>query len=254
MARPKQPLVLLHGITSSGRAWAPLIGELAQQFEVYTPTALGHRGGRIPGPRTSLTDIIDDAERSLDVIGLERPLIVGHSMGGYTAIELARRGRAAAVLAISPGGFWSAGDGTGRQVMDGVRRSVRIARIGAPLVKAAVSTAPGRMFWMGTAVRRPRSMTARQARQVIEDQAGCAVAGRLVIDEHEIVHPLDPLPCPVTVAWAEHDEVLPLETYAAAVRARLPQATFVVLQGVGHAAMVDDPGLVVRTILKAMDQ
>lgn len=254
MARPKPALVLLHGITSSGRAWEPLVGDLSGHFEVHTPTALGHRGGRAPGPRTTLTDIADDAERYLDAAGLDRPLLVGHSLGGYTAIELARRGRAAAVVAISPGGFWLAGDGTSRLVMHGVRRSVRIARVGAPLVKAAVSTAPGRRFWMGAAVRSPASMTARQARQVIEDQAGCAVAGRLVIGDDEIVHPLDPLPCPVTVAWAEHDEVLPMDTYAAAVRARLPQATFVVLPGVGHAAMVDDPGLVIRTILGALDQ
>lgn len=254
MARPKPALVLLHGVTASGRAWDPLVGELSRHFDVHTPTALGHRGRPAPARPTTLTDIVDDAERYLDTAGLDRPLLVGHSLGGYTTIELARRGRAGAVVALCPAGFWSPGDGTARRVAHGVRRSVRIARAGSPVVKAAVSMAAGRRFWMGAALRDPASMTARQARQVIEDQAGCAVAGRLVIGDDEIVHPLDPLPCPVTVAWAERDEVLPMDTYAAAVRARLPGATFVVLPGVGHAAMVDDPGLVIRTIVEAVHQ
>lgn len=252
MAPTTPDVVLLHGITSSGRAWKPIVGELSRHFDVYTPTALGHRGGRIPQARMSLTDIVDDAERFLDLAGLDRPHLVGHSMGGYTAIELARRGRAASVLVFSPSGFWSAGDGTAALVMQAVQRSGRIARFAGPVLKAAVSSTAGRRIWMGAAVASPRSMTARQARDVVEDQAGCIAAGRLFIGDDEIVHALDPLPCPITVAWAEKDDVLPLGVYAAAVRSRLPQARFVVLPGVGHAVMVDHPGMVVRTIIELL--
>lgn len=227
------------------------MGELSRHFEVRTPTAIGHRGGRSPGRRVTLTDIVDDAEIYLDGEGLDRPILVGHSLGGYTAIELARRGRASAVVAFSPAGFWQTGDGTALRVIHGVRRSVRIARAGAPLLRAVVSTATGRRYWMGAAVRNPQPMTAREARAVIDDQAGCVLARGLVITDDEVVGELDPLPCPVTVAWAEHDDVLPMATYAETVRARLPQAEFVVLPGVGHAAMVDDPELVIGTIVGA---
>ena len=134
-------------------------------------------------------------------------------------------------------------------MMLGVRRGVGAARFGAPVLKAAVGTAAGRRFWMGAALRDPGSMTAHQARQVIADQAGCTVAGGLAIGDDEVVGVLDPLPCPVTVAWAEYDEVLPMASYVEAVRGRLPGAGFVVLPGVGHAAMMDDPDLVIRTIL-----
>lgn len=249
MVSPKPALVLLHGITSSGRAWEPLAGPLSVRFDVHTPTALGHRGRPAPAPPTTLTDIVDDAEGYLDSAGLDRPHLVGHSLGGYTAIELARRGRAATVTAFSPAGFWSPGDGTPGNVVHGVRRSVRIARVGAPLVKAVVTTAAGRRFWMGAALRNPASMTARQARQVIEDQAGCAVAKGLQITDEALITALDPVPCPITVAWAQYDEVLPVKDYAEAVRTRLPGATYIVLPGVGHAAMVDDPDLVIRTIV-----
>ena len=133
--------------------------------------------------------------------------------------------------------------------MRGLRRSVRIARFGAPLMKVVVSTAAGRRLWMGAALHRHEAMTARQARVVIGDQARCALAGRLRIGDDEMVAPLDPLPCPVTVAWAEHDRILPLTTYREAVHARLPGASFVVIPDVGHAAMSDDPGSILRIIL-----
>ncbi|MCB0933641.1 MAG: alpha/beta hydrolase [Mycobacterium sp.] len=248
--QPKPALVLLHGMTSSGRAWQELVPALSQVHEVHTPTALGHRGGTPVSRPTTLTDVVDAAERQLDEAGLDRPHLTGHSLGGYVAIELARRGRAATVLALSPAGFWSPGDGTATLVMHGLRRSTRIARMVRPLIKAAVGTARGRQAWMGSALRRPDSMTPAQARNVIDDQVRCTLAEWLFIDDDHQLAPLDPLPCPITVAWAEHDEVLPLESYAEAVHARLPGATFMVLPGVGHAAMVDDRALVEQTILR----
>jgi len=250
-ARPA--LVLLHGVTSSGRAWDDLVPALSRRHTVVTPTALGHRGGSTVRARTTLTDLVDDAERQLDDAGLDRPHIAGHSLGGYLAIELARRGRAQTVTAVSPAGFWSAGDGTARLVMRGVRRGARLARFGGPAAKIAVGTARGRRTLMGAAVRRTDAMTAAAARAVIDDQAGCTLAGHLFIADDDCLAPLDPLPCPVTVAWAECDEVLPLADYRAAVFDRLPGARLVVLGGVGHAAMVDDPELVVRTILEVTD-
>lgn len=251
MVVPDVDVVLLHGLTSSARAWDDLGAELARHCNVHAPNAIGHRGGAEMPVSCSLADFVDDAERYLDRVGLHRPHLVGHSLGGYTALELARRGRAASVTAISPAGFWSAG---GQPPMEGMRRSVRIARLGAPMLKMVVSTAAGRRLWMGAALHRPESMTARQARAVIADQAGCTLAGRLSIGDDDVIAPLDPLPCPVTVAWAEHDRILPVATYREAVRARLPGASFIVVPDAGHAAMVDDPAFIIRTVLATMNQ
>ncbi|WP_259316248.1 alpha/beta fold hydrolase [Capillimicrobium parvum] len=66
----------------------------------------------------------------------------------------------------------------------------------------------------------------------------------------EEVAPLDPLPCPVTLAWSGSDTLLPVEVNGAVARARLPDARLVVLPGVGHVPMIDDPEGVARTILQ----
>ena len=109
MAFDKSALVLLHGITMSGEsAWREMVPLLADHHQVFVPNALGHRGGPSVQLRpVTMSDVVDAAERYLDEHGLDRPHLAGNSMGGYMAIELARRGRAATVCALSPAGLWS---------------------------------------------------------------------------------------------------------------------------------------------------
>ncbi|MGA8254601.1 MAG: alpha/beta fold hydrolase [Mycobacterium sp.] len=83
----------------------------------------------------TIWDVIDAAERYLDEHGLERPHLAGNSMGGFVALELARRGRAQSVSAFSPAGLWS--EALRARVIKRVRRATamtRIARDIAPLV------------------------------------------------------------------------------------------------------------------------
>ena len=126
------PLVLLHGGSWSGDQWRDIAPLLSAHHEVYTPSALGHHGGPVVQRRpVTMWDVIDESERYLDERGLDRPHLAGHSMGGFTALELARRGRAASVCAFSPGGLWS--DDLRAQVAKGVRRQLALSRLMLPL-------------------------------------------------------------------------------------------------------------------------
>ena len=90
MASDKPPLVLLHGTAMSGTAWQDVVPLLSDHHEVFTPTALGHRGGPPVQRRpATITDVVDAAQRYLDERGLERPHLAGNSIGGFMAIELA---------------------------------------------------------------------------------------------------------------------------------------------------------------------
>jgi pimeloyl-ACP methyl ester carboxylesterase len=63
--------------------------------------------------------------------------------------------------------------------------------------------------------------------------------------------PFDELPCPVRLAWSEHDRTIPFRRYGRPMLDALPGAEFVELPGVGHVPMIDDAALVSRTILQA---
>ena len=94
---------------------------------------------------------------------------------------------------------------------------------------------------------RGEHLTAAQTHEALRDLLGCSIADDVLSTAEEIA-PLDPLPCPVTLAWSSHDAVLPVAVNGVVARARLPQARFVVLPGAGHVPMIDDPGAVARTI------
>src|ERR1700730_16236205 len=82
--------LLLHGITSSALSWGRVGTALADRYRVYALDMRGH-GESIKPPRGtySLRQTADDAIAFLEVLGLQRPALLGHSWGGATAIVLA---------------------------------------------------------------------------------------------------------------------------------------------------------------------
>jgi pimeloyl-ACP methyl ester carboxylesterase len=98
----KVPILFLHGAFAGPEIWTRFI---APWF-----AGRGHRTAtpRLPGPTAEeprLRDYVRQARRAADAFG-QRPIVVGHSLGGLVAQHLAAEGRvAAAVLVASPGPF-----------------------------------------------------------------------------------------------------------------------------------------------------
>lgn len=248
MGSGRSALVLLHGVTMSGVAWQDVTPLLTPDYDVHTPTAAGHRGGPAAYRRpATIADTVDAAQRYLDDHGLDRPHLAGNSMGGWIALELARRGRAASVCALSPAGFWSIGNRSHTAATARVRKTVMMSRIPRPVTALALRSAVVRRIAFGDIACHGDRLTASQGLEMADDVLGCDVAEDL-LGTAELAEPLDPLPCPVTLAWSERDKVFPVDVNGAIARQRLPQATFVLLRGVGHVPMVDDPALVAETI------
>jgi len=99
------PTVLaIHGITASHRAWA-LLGSLAPELRIIAPDLRGRgRSNSLPGP-WGMPVHADDAASVLDAFGVERCVVLGHSMGAFVAATLAARhpSRAAGVVLIDGG-------------------------------------------------------------------------------------------------------------------------------------------------------
>ena len=106
-ARPDPPVLLLHGLSSNARYWDRLAHELGGRHLV----ALDQRGhgltGRPPkGPDPSIgyatEQLIDDAVFVIRELGLQSPVVVGHSWGATVALELVgtRAGSASGLVFI----------------------------------------------------------------------------------------------------------------------------------------------------------
>ncbi|HXC78193.1 MAG TPA: alpha/beta fold hydrolase [Candidatus Acidoferrum sp.] len=101
------PIFLLHGLSSNARYWERLARHLPQRRLV----ALDQRGHGLTGqaPRTprfpdgySMDELLKDADLTIDKLGLERPVVVGHSWGATVALELVgtRQGMAGGLVFI----------------------------------------------------------------------------------------------------------------------------------------------------------
>jgi pimeloyl-ACP methyl ester carboxylesterase len=93
-------LVALHGIGSRGTSWLPIAERLAKHYDVIAIDQRGHGGSSHPDQGYLIPDYAADLASVLDQLGLEKPLIMGHSLGGMVTLEWARHhpGRAAALV------------------------------------------------------------------------------------------------------------------------------------------------------------
>ncbi|MES1193689.1 MAG: alpha/beta hydrolase [Solirubrobacterales bacterium] len=247
-----EPLVLLHGVTTSARAWHRVTPLLSDDFTVVTPTALGHCGGRPAVARPArIADVVDDAERTLDELGIETAHLAGNSMGGWVALELARRGRARTVCALSPAGTWDASSREHRATRAVLRRARTDTQRSHRLLPLALHVPAIRRFALRSTAADGARVPREEILGAVQDLLGCAVVEDL-LDTVESLPLLDPVPCPVTIAWCGEDRLLLESVNGAMARTLVPGARHLTLPGVGHVPMLDDPALVAATIRSAV--
>lgn len=241
------PLVLLHGVTNSALIWTDVAAILGDEFDVLTPTAAGHRGGAAPSGPVTISSLVDEVEMLLDDLSLRCAHIAGNSMGGWMAIELARRGRALSVCAFSPAGFWTPGAEDETHATSAIRRNRRLARAAAPLAPLALRSNNLRRRLLRDAAEHGDRISLEQALEITRDLIGCTAAPDLLGTREQIAS-LDPAPCPITLAWSAADRIFPPSVNGTRAQQLIPQARYVELPGVGHVPMIDDPLLCAETI------
>jgi pimeloyl-ACP methyl ester carboxylesterase len=81
-------VLLLHGLTVSGRSWQNVAPVLAENFRVVAPDARGHGGSQWMRDY-SFELMRDDVVKLMEQLGILAAIVMGHSMGALTAYELA---------------------------------------------------------------------------------------------------------------------------------------------------------------------
>jgi pimeloyl-ACP methyl ester carboxylesterase len=234
----------------SAAAWDGVAPLLADRFELIVPTAAGHLAGPKIVGRATIRALTDVTERLLDDRELATVHIAGNSMGGWMAIELARRGRASSVCAFSPAGLWTADD-IHHGSRERLRRTKKLADATRHLVPPLLRFGSVRRLAMADIAVHAERLSFDQAVRAFRDLVGCDAADDL-LDTAEDLAALDPLPCPITVAWSAKDRIFPPDVFVPNARRRLPNARFITLPGVGHVPMIDDPAMCAQTIVESI--
>ncbi len=234
------PLLLLHGFTDTWRTWELVLPALERRHEVIAPTLPGHAGGPPLGAEIGAAAATDALERLLDEAGWDTAHVVGNSLGGYLAFQLAARGRARSVVAFSPGGGWIDRDPALDEHFVQTQALVRpLAAQADALMATDASRRRATRFTARRYAHIPPGLLAYQLRGV----AACADVALFLAAARRDGWPVDAerVTCPVRVAWGSEDALLPWPAAAERYRAWFPNADWVLLDGVGHCPQLDVP-------------
>lgn len=241
-----EPVVLIHGIGHRRQAWQPMFDLLAERHDVIAVDLAGF--GESPRYARGIPYSMDNACRDLQANftewGIDRPHVVGNSLGGAIALELGARGLASSVTALSPAGFFDR-LGLARallilgflrlmtQVPDRVLRAVASSEAGRRASGAVLFAHPERLtfeeaYGDARALKRSKGFFGVA-------RAGARYSFNLDVD------------VPTTVVWGTKDRILPYRQ-AATAKKRLPGARHVALEGAGHVPMIDEPVRLVELV------
>lgn len=247
-----EPIVLIHGITDTWRTWELLLPLLAPQHDCLAITLLGHAGGRLPGEdrQATLSGLVDEAERDMDAAGFDTAHVVGNSLGGWIALELAARGRARSVVTLSPAGGWDPGNRWANAGYWQLIAQQRVLSLIKPLALELAARPRGRWVVLGGLVSDPPAVPAGLATALVRGAADCPAAMPLLIETKATGYPdLAAIECPVRIAWGTKDLLLPEKHVSARFRTLLPQADWVEIEGAGHLPQIDHPERTAELIL-----
>jgi pimeloyl-ACP methyl ester carboxylesterase len=238
------PLVCIHGFLDTWRTWELVLPALERRHDVLAPALAGHAGGPALDAAGGPAALADAVERAMDAAGFSTAHLVGNSLGGYLAFELAARGRAQSVVALAPAGGWARDEASWRDVLAGQRRLHVEARALAPHADAVVATPEGRRRATRDLVTHfehlPAELLAHQLRGLAAADGAPALVEQALRSGWSV--DAERVTCRVRIVWGTADRLVPWPSAAARYREEwFPHADWVELDGVGHCPQLDVP-------------
>jgi len=241
-------IVLIHGITGSSDTWQDVIEPLAEKYTVVAPDLLGHGASAKPRGDYSLGAYASGIRDLLGALGHDRGTIVGHSLGGGVAMQMAYQfpERCERLVLVSSGGL-------GREVNLMLRAAVLPgSELVLPLLASSrvlsASTAIGGFFarlgmtagpdleeiWRGFSSL--NDVGARAA--FIHTLRGIVDPGGQHVSARDRLYLAKNVP--TMIVWGERDRIIPAAHGHWAAEA-MPGSRFTVFEDAGHFPHLDRP-------------
>src|SRR5256714_482290 len=248
-------IVRIHGITGSSQTWEHVIEPLAEHYTVVAPDLLGHGESAKPRGDYSLGAYASGIRDLIAAIGHDRATIVGHSLGGGVAMQMAYQfpERCERLVLVSSGGL-------GREVHLMLRAAVLPgSELVLPLLASSrvlsASAAIGSFFtrlgmragpdleelWRGFSSL--NDVGARAA--FIHTLRGIVDPGGQRVNATDRLYLAERMP--TMLLWGERDPIIPVE-HGRAAQELIPGCRFEAFPGAGHFPPRTDPRAFVRVL------
>jgi non-heme chloroperoxidase len=223
-------VLLLHGYSDSGRSFEPIVHALPQGLRVLALDQRGHGDSDRPAEGYDAARLATDAAALLDATGVRTTTVVGHSMGGFVAQELAlaHPERVSGLVLVASAAY--AGTEAAKSI------APDIARLTDPVPYEFVRALRERMLHRPIAqpileqmIAESRKMPAWVWRALFE--------GILGFDARER---LEGIACPTLLVWGAYDTICG-RAEQEWLLSRIPGAALKVYEDAGHAPHWEEP-------------
>jgi len=214
------PVVLVHGFAISGRSLEPTARRLARDHPTYVPDLPGFGRSVRPERVPAIPELAEALAEWMTAVGLERAVLLGHSMGCQVIAELAQRapGMVERAILVGPSGQPQVSgpiEQIGRLALDGLREPFGLVRI---------------------ALADYLRFGPRRALRLLRE-----------VNRHPMDDRLRGLTAPTLLVVGERDPIFPVELARRQVGS-LPCGRLAVVPGAAHAVPYSAPDHVVRLI------
>ena len=223
------PLVLLHGYPLDHSIWEPLVPILENDFDLILPDLRGFGESQAVGTHFPMTDYAADVAGLLDLLDIEKAVVVGHSMGGYVALAFVRAypGHVLGLGLVSSQAHADTPEnktGRYRQAETILASGVREVAEG---MSGKMTTRPDLQTWLKELILRQRP-------------EGLAAALRAMAERPDSTPLITGFNLPLVLLHGLDDALIPIAR-ARAAKAAAPYASLTEIPGVGHMPMMEEP-------------
>ena len=253
------PLLLLHGLMTSGYSFRYVIPELAKKYRVIVPDLPGAGQSEAPldlsmSPQSVATFL----NALISTLQIEPPYVIGNSLGGYQALWFASlfHNRVRRLIVMHAPGFF--------QPQSFALRSLLASPVGRALFRRRIYRDPEGFVARNIHYYDSTIMSREEAREyssIFRDRARTDVFIRIFRDSlnprymRELVERLSILRhqrlpwMPIRLFWAKQDVLVPA-SFGYRYQKLLPAAELVWFEHAGHFMQVDDPERTVQEIMR----
>jgi len=242
------PLLFVHGVGGCWQNWLENLPEFARDHRVVALDLPGFGSSEMPsGEAVSVAGYARVFEELLDELSIDAATVVGNSMGGFVAAELAitRPERVSRLVLVAAAGLHIA-EMRIAAALKHLGPAERVLGFFGGLAAARSTTLARRARMRGLLLSSVATHGDQLPWPIVAEQiAGAGRPGFLpalvAIASHPLRERLCEIACPTLIVWGDRDRLVPVRD-AAAFEQLIPDARKVVYADTGHVPMLERPG------------
>jgi pimeloyl-ACP methyl ester carboxylesterase len=236
------PVVMIHGLGGSWQNWLENIPRIGRERRVIAVDLPGHGASEMPAERMSIPGLGRTVEALCEQLDLGEVVLIGNSMGGFTAAEVAIQhpGRCAGIVLVSAAGI-TVGNLRREPTLVGARLVAMVGTWTATRAEHLVGRRRLRPLVYGTFIRHPTRIPTDLLYEITytSGKQGWFYAVD-ALTSYDFRDRLPEIKCPTLIIWGAEDMLVPVKD-ASEFERLIPNSRKVVFEDTGHTAMLERP-------------